>query len=54
MSKKNILSRRDFLKSTAIGVIGAAAAPGLLTSCGSASNTKQYPKADVPEYSSYS
>ena len=49
MNKKNTLSRRDFLKSTAIGVIGAAAAPGLLTSCSSSSNDKKYPKAEVPE-----
>lgn len=51
MTKKNTLSRRDFLKSSAIGVIGVAgatAAPGLLTSCSSASK-KNYPKANVPE-----
>ncbi len=48
MKKKNVLSRRDFLKSSAIGVLGAAAAPGLLTSACTPAR-KKYPKATVPE-----
>lgn len=54
MNKKNstlTLTRRDFLKSSAVGALGAMVAPSLLvTGCSSSSkDTKLYPDALIPE-----
>ena len=54
MNKKNsklTLTRRDFLKSSAVGALGAMVAPSLLTTgCSSSSDdTKLYPDALIPE-----
>ena len=54
MNKKNsklTLTRRDFLKSSAVGALGAMVAPSLLTTgCSSSSDdAKLYPDALIPE-----
>lgn len=54
MNKKNstlTLTRRDFLKSSAVGALGAMVVPSLLvTGCSSSSkDTKLYPDALIPE-----
>ena len=54
MNKKNstlTLTRRDFLKSSAVGALGVMVAPSLLvTGCSSSSkDTKLYPDALIPE-----
>ena len=48
-NSKNTLSRRDFLKSSAVGALGAVIAPSLITTGCSSSDEKKYPKAVVPE-----